>query len=119
MTSRLTHRRESRSTAESGVAAISVDRQSAAAAIAAQASGMIDFPRVIEQAYQDGVRVFVEVGPGSSCSRLIGQILRGRPHLACSACRAEGDPFMAILDVLGRLIAERVPVDLAGTLWPG
>ena len=25
---------------------------------------MIDFPASIERAYQDGVRVFVEVGPG-------------------------------------------------------
>jgi 3-hydroxymyristoyl/3-hydroxydecanoyl-(acyl carrier protein) dehydratase/malonyl CoA-acyl carrier protein transacylase len=91
-----------------------VDRQSAAAAVSAQASAMIDFPRVIEQAYHDGIRIFLEVGPGSSCSRLIGQILRGRPHLACSASPAEGDPIKAILEVLDRLIAEGVPVDVAG-----
>ena len=89
-----------------------VDRQSAAAAIAAQASGTIDFPKVIEQAYDDGVRVFLEVGPGSSCSRMIGQVLRGRPHLACSACPAEGDPLAAFLDAIGRLIAEGVHVDV-------
>ena len=58
--------------------------------------------------------MFLEVGPGSSCTRLIGQILGRRPHLAGSACRAEGDPFFDILDLVGRLIAERVPVDLAG-----
>ncbi len=91
-----------------------VDRQSAAAAIAAQASATIDFPRMIERAYQDGVRVFVDVGPGSSCTRLIGQILRQQPHLAVSACQAEGDPRMGILNVLGLLVAQRVPVDLAG-----
>jgi acyl transferase domain-containing protein/3-hydroxymyristoyl/3-hydroxydecanoyl-(acyl carrier protein) dehydratase len=91
-----------------------VDRTSAAQAIAAQASAMIDFPAVIERAYEDGVRVFVEAGPGSSCSRLISQILGRRAHLACSASRAESDPLLAILEVLGRLIAERLPVDLGG-----
>ena len=89
-----------------------VDRQSAAAAIAAQASSTIDFPKLIEQAYLDGIRIFLEVGPGSSCSRLIGQILRGQPHLACSACPAEGDPKSAIMDVFSRLIAEGVNVEL-------
>ena len=100
----------------SGVSArrYAVDRRSAAEAISAQAAGMIDFPGLIERAYEDGVRVFVEAGPGSSCTRLIGQILAGKPHLACSACRAEGDPILAIMDVAARLIAEGIPVSLAG-----
>ena len=100
----------------SGVSArgYALDRRSAAEAIAAQASGMIDFPGLIERAYEDGVRVFVEAGPGNSCTRLIGQILAGKPHLACSACRVEGDPILAIMDVAARLIAEGVRVSLAG-----
>ena len=90
-----------------------IDRQSAADAIAAQASGMVNFPAVIEQAYEDGLRVFLEVGPGRSCTRLIGRILSRRPHLACSAAPADADPLGAVLDVLGHCIAERIPVDLA------
>ena len=68
---------------------------------------------MIERAYQDGVRVFVEIGPGSSCTRMIGQILAGRPHLARSACVAGQDPLGTILRLLASLIAERVPVDLS------
>ncbi len=90
-----------------------VDRRSAADAIAAQATGHIDFPAVVERAYDDGVRIFLEVGPGSSCTRLIGEILGQRPHLACSACRPNRDPLAVILDVVGELIAHRIPVDLA------
>ena len=41
-------------------------------------------PEVIEAAYRDGVRVFIEIGPGNSCSRMIGKILADRPHLARS-----------------------------------
>ena len=80
-----------------------VDRQSAADAITAQALETIDFPALIERAYDDGIRFFLEVGPGSSCTRLIGQILRGRPHVAISACRPDRDPLAAILDVLAEL----------------
>ncbi len=89
------------------------DQKSAADAIAAQASRMVDFPAVIERAYEDGLRVFLEVGPGSSCTRLIGRILGKRPHLACSAAPGDADALGAVLDLLGHCIAERVPVDLA------
>ena len=90
-----------------------VDRRTAADAITAQATQTVDFPAVIERAYADGVRVFIEVGPGASCTRLIGQILDGRPHVACSACRPDHDPLTAIFDVLAQVIVHRRPVDLA------
>jgi 3-hydroxymyristoyl/3-hydroxydecanoyl-(acyl carrier protein) dehydratase/malonyl CoA-acyl carrier protein transacylase len=92
----------------------SVDRRSAAEAITAQASRPIDFPATIENAYADGIGVFLEVGPGSSCTRLIERILGSRPHVACSACRPDRDPFTAVLDVLAESIASRLPVDLSG-----
>ena len=91
----------------------SVDRRSAARAIAAQASQTIDFPRTIANAHADSIGLFFEVGPGGSCARLIDRILRDRPHVAVSACRPDRDPFAGVLDVLAACIAHRVPVDLA------
>jgi acyl transferase domain-containing protein/3-hydroxymyristoyl/3-hydroxydecanoyl-(acyl carrier protein) dehydratase len=88
-------------------------REAAAAAIVAQAVDTVDFSALIERAYADGVRAFVEVGPGASCSRMIGQILGDRPHLARSACLPGQDDHATILRLLGHLIAERVPVDLS------
>ena len=90
-----------------------VDRRSAARAIAAQAAGTIDFPRTIESAHADGVGLFIEIGPGGSCTRLIGRILGDRPHLAVSACRPDRDALAGILDVVAACIVFRVPVDLA------
>jgi acyl transferase domain-containing protein/3-hydroxymyristoyl/3-hydroxydecanoyl-(acyl carrier protein) dehydratase len=87
-------------------------RESAADSIVTQALHPIDFPALIEQAYRDGIRVFLEIGPGSSCTRMIGQILGPRPHLAQSACMAGQGEFATILRVLAGLIAARVPVDL-------
>ncbi len=89
-----------------------VSRESAADAILAQAARSLDFPALINQAYADGVRVFLEMGPGASCSRMIGQILGDRPHLARSACAAGQDAVSSILRLLAEAIAERVPVDL-------
>jgi acyl transferase domain-containing protein/3-hydroxymyristoyl/3-hydroxydecanoyl-(acyl carrier protein) dehydratase len=42
------------------------------------------FPDLVNQAYADGIRYFVEIGPGSSATRLVKAILGERPHLAAS-----------------------------------
>ena len=90
-----------------------VNRESAADSILAQALKGINFPNVIEHAYADGVRLFLEMGPGSSCSRMIGSILQDRPHLARSACHPGQDPNSGLLRLLAQLVAERVPLDLS------
>ena len=88
------------------------DRLLAAEAITAQATRPIDFPAVIDQAYAAGFRVFLEMGPGGSCTRLIGRILADRPHLAHSVCLPVRDPLGTVLEALAKLIAYRIPVDL-------
>jgi len=88
-------------------------RETAAEAIVAQASDRLDFPRVVHAAYDAGVRIFLEMGPGDSCSRMIGRILEGRPHVARSVCASARDPLTSLLRVLGQMAAEGVPVDLS------
>lgn len=88
------------------------DRETAADAIVAQAGGCIDFPRVIRAAHESGLRFFVEIGPGNSCSRMIGQILEGRPHAARSICASAQEPVPGLLRLLGSLAAEGIAVDL-------
>ena len=90
-----------------------VARESAAGSILAHALHGVDFPRVVRRAYEAGVRAFVEVGPGGSCTRMIGEILEGRPHLAVAACPGEREPVATLLAALGRLVADRFPIDLA------
>jgi acyl transferase domain-containing protein/3-hydroxymyristoyl/3-hydroxydecanoyl-(acyl carrier protein) dehydratase len=43
-----------------------------------------NFPELINRAYNDGVRFFVELGPGNSTSRMIKSILGTKPHMAQS-----------------------------------
>ena len=89
-----------------------VDRTSAADAIVAQALSGFDFAATIERAYADGVRIFVEPGPQTSCSRMIGKILQGRPHVARSACVKGEDDVATVLRLVATLFAERALVDL-------
>ncbi|MBA4189910.1 MAG: type I polyketide synthase [Planctomycetaceae bacterium] len=73
----------------------------------------IDVPAVIETAYRDGVRAFIEVGPGNSCVRMIDAILGDRPHMARAAHAAKQDAVSQILRLVANLAAERLPVNLA------
>ncbi|HSQ57303.1 MAG TPA: hypothetical protein VLM40_16395, partial [Gemmata sp.] len=84
-----------------------------AASITAGLVQTIDFPAVLEAAYRDGVRVFVEVGPGNSCTRMIDAILGNRSHLARAAHVPRQETVLQVLRLVAQLVAERIPVDLA------
>ncbi|MFO0799091.1 MAG: beta-ketoacyl synthase N-terminal-like domain-containing protein [Gemmataceae bacterium] len=90
-----------------------VSERAAADSITAGLVGPIDVPAVVRSAYRDGVRVFVEVGPGASCTRMIGTILADKPHLARAAHAGKADAVSQVLRLVAALAAERVPVDLA------
>jgi len=90
-----------------------VDQESAAEAITAQALDGVDFPTTVRQAWEDGARVFVELGPGRSCTRMIRSILDGERFVATALCTRNDDGVGAVLSVLGRLLAERATVDLS------
>ncbi|MFO0807664.1 MAG: beta-ketoacyl synthase N-terminal-like domain-containing protein [Gemmataceae bacterium] len=88
-------------------------RESAADAILGHATASpLDLPRLVETAYADGVRLFVECGPGASFSRTVAAVLGDRPHIARSVCVRGQDEVSTLLRTLGHLHAERVPVDL-------
>ncbi len=89
-----------------------VSSEAAAASIEKQATQGFDFPKTIENAYADGIRIFLEAGPRASCTRMIDRILAGRPHLAVAANLFGDDEITGLLKCLAQLVAERVPVDL-------
>ncbi len=93
--------------------AYAVNRESAAHSVVTQALVGVDYPKVIQAAYDDGARVFLEMGPGGTCTRMIGRILEGRAHLVRSACVAGQNGVGHYIRFLGQLIAQGVPVNLA------
>ncbi len=92
--------------------AYEVTKESAADSITAQAARPLDFPALVRQAYEDGARVFIELGPQASATRMIDKILGPLPHAARSACMRGSDEVSTVLRLLAQLIAERIPVDL-------
>ncbi len=97
--------------------AYAVTQDSAADSIVEQALAPFDYTKVIQSAYADGVRLFIEMGPGESCTRMIDQILgqnaAGGAYFAKALCVKGQDSVDNILALLARLYAEGVAIDLS------
>ncbi len=94
---------------------IRLDQDLIARSIARVSCKQVNFPRLIHRAYRDGARVFIELGPGVTCSRWISDTLRaeGREHLAVAVDHLRRDDHTALLKTLARLVSHRVPLDLS------
>ncbi|MDX3633215.1 beta-ketoacyl synthase N-terminal-like domain-containing protein [Streptomyces europaeiscabiei] len=84
----------------------------AADALTEQALGPIDFARTVEQAWADGVRVFVEHGPRGLCAGWIRRVLGEREHLAVSLDAPAGRGVTQLLGAAVELVAAGLPADI-------
>ncbi|HEX7620443.1 MAG TPA: PfaB family protein [Anaerolineales bacterium] len=89
-----------------------IDRQMISQEIAHELCHCLDFPRLIQLAYNDGARIFVELGAGSNCARWVNDTLQGQPHAAYSINRKGVDDHTSILRLMARMISQQVPVNL-------
>ena len=62
--------------------AYAVNSDSVADALTCQAFEAVNFPRTIQQMWDDGVRIFVEHGPRQGLSQAVAQTLKGRDFIA-------------------------------------
>ena len=72
----------------------------------------VEFVAQMERMYADGARVFIEVGPRNILTGLIGQIFKGRPHLALPLA-ADGGGIREFLIALARLFSHGVDFQVA------
>lgn len=88
------------------------DSEACAQAIMNQAHQTLDFPAVVERAWADGVRIFVEHGPMSACSGWIRDVLGERSSEAVVvALDRRGRGIETIFEAIAALIAAGVPVE--------
>ncbi|MCB0035429.1 MAG: PfaB family protein, partial [Anaerolineales bacterium] len=81
--------------------------------IATASYQLVDFPSLVQRAYEDGVRVFLEMGPRAACTWWVQDILAEQPHLAAAINRRSLDDHTLLVQMLAQLVAQRVPVDLS------
>jgi PfaB family protein len=92
---------------------IPLDKESLAHNISRGFCQRVDFPQLINRVYEDGAKIFIEIGPGNTCSRWIADNLKQKEHTTVSINRRGCDDYTAIVKALAQLLSHRVSVDLS------
>lgn len=71
----------------------------------------VEFVAQINQMYEDGARVFVEIGPKNILTRMVEQILKDRDYLAISL-EGRGGGLRNLLLALGELLTKGININL-------
>ncbi|MBC7882883.1 MAG: type I polyketide synthase [Anaerolineae bacterium] len=97
----------------SGYAPVALTSEAVGSAVAGGICQPVDFRHLVEQTYAKGSRIFVELGPASTCSRWISETLGERAHLAVSINKRGTDDHTSLVQLLARLVSHRVALDLS------
>ncbi len=89
------------------------ETMAAASSILNQALYGFDYTNLINTAWNDGIRVFIEMGPQASCTRLVDKILGEKEHTAFSFSLKDEDESLSILKAVARLACHRVRCDIS------
>ncbi|MBL4866703.1 MAG: hypothetical protein JKY67_10050 [Pseudomonadales bacterium] len=73
----------------------------------------VDFPRIVNKAYGDGARIFIEAGAGRSCCTWIDKILKGKDHVVVPLNAKGTDDHLTFARAMAKLYCHRVNVDLS------
>lgn len=79
----------------------------------------VEFISNILSLYKDGARLFIEVGPGSTLSSFVDNILVDHPHWTVQTNLPSRPATLQLLHALAFCIAKGLPVDLNGIISEG
>jgi len=89
-----------------------ITKDALARSMAKMTCNPVDFPRLVEKAYQNGARLFIEVGPQKTCSRWIEKILKSQPHGVIPINKKQQPDYDGVLKVVSMLLSHHVPLNL-------
>ncbi|MEA5595649.1 PfaB family protein [Rivularia sp. UHCC 0363] len=99
-------------------APIKLESEAIAEGIATGLCKELDFPRLVNQLYNDGAKIFIETGAGSVCSRWIDTNLSDKEHMTISLNRRALDDHSSIVKALAKLVSHQVALDLSPLYSP-
>ena len=91
-----------------------LDPATIAKMLTCQGMQTVDFPSTVLQAWDDGVRAFIEIGPRSELASSIQSVLRDRAHIAVSLDLVRRDDLSQLADVAAKLFAHGLTISIDG-----
>lgn len=73
----------------------------------------VEFAKNVVSMYDNGARLFIEVGPGSTLGSFVDNILMDKPHLSVSTNLAQRPAATQLIHALAFCAAKGLPVDLS------
>jgi len=89
------------------------DTKKTAKSIVNQVVHGFDYTRLINNSYNDGVRIFIEIGPGSSCTKAVKKILDKKDYISLSLSLKNENQEVSLIKAFARLIAYGVQIDVS------
>lgn len=86
--------------------------------LAGQMACPVLFQNLIDAMYADGVRIFLEVGPGSTLTRRVTDYLGARDHLAVAMDQEDQNGVSSFWNALGVLASAGIDIQFE-SLWKG
>jgi len=77
----------------------------------------VDFPSIVKKVAANSISTFIEVGPASTCTPWIQDILKDQNHLAVPIDKKGMSSAQSILECIAQLVSNGVEVDLS-VLYP-
>ncbi len=78
-----------------------------------QGINRVDFPPTVQAAWNDGARIFIDIGPRAGLATAISAALKDQDHITVAADRSKRDALRQIVDMAATLYALGVPVNMA------
>lgn len=83
-----------------------------AVSIAKAFSEVVDFPKLVNNVFDDGGRIFIETGPQQTCTTWINKILKDKEHLALPMNIRDMKDSIVLSRMISKLFCNHVGVNL-------
>ena len=97
---------------------LKLDSENISNKIATMLCTPLDFPALIRRVFDDGNRIFIELGANANCTKWIEECLKGETFAAIAINRKNTSDLVSLARMLARLASHRVPLDLTPLYQP-
>ncbi len=71
----------------------------------------VNFKDIVYQSYHDNCKIYIEIGPGSSCTRMVDDNLYNKEHLSLSFNKRGVEDKVSLIKIISTLLSHKVSLN--------